>query len=113
MAEKKPRNKFKKSPQGLDEKKSQGLIERSKELNILSHIRSNIHDRSIISKTFDVIEVELESGITKNAIELLKIAKENEKQDIKLSGDVGVQKIFVTQKEVKEVNKHIDDIIGG
>lgn len=105
-------NTFSKAPQGLDDKKSQGQINRSKELNILSHIRSNIHDRNIISKTFDVIETELEAGITKNAIEVLKIAKENEKQDINLTGGVEVQKVYITKEEQEEVKKHIDEMIG-
>lgn len=104
-------NTFSKAPQGLDDKKSQGQINRSKELNILSHIRSNIHDRNIISKTFDVIETELEAGITKNAIEVLKIAKENEKQDINLTGGVEVQKVYITPEQQKEALEHIKNVI--
>lgn len=108
----KPTNAFKKSPQDMDEAKSRGQIKRRQEYNILAHIRSNIEDRNIISKTFDVIECELEAGMTKNAIEVLKIAKENEKQDINLTGGVEVQKVYVTKEEQEEVKKHIDEMIG-
>ena len=108
----KPTNGFKKAPQNLEEQKSKGQIKKRQECNILSHIRTNIQERDIIGKTFDVIEAELESGISKNAIDILKIAKENEKQDINLTGGVEVQKVYVTKEEQEEVKKHIDEMIG-
>ena len=107
----KPTNAFKKSPQDMDEAKSRGQIKRRQEYNILAHIRSNIEDRNIISKTFDVIECELEAGMTKSAIEVLKIAKENEKQDINLTGGVEVQKVYVTPEQQQEALEHIKKVI--
>ena len=107
----KPTNAFKKSPQDMDEAKSKGQIKRRQEYNILAHIRSNIEDRNIISKTFDVIECELEAGVTKNAIEVLKIAKENEKQDINLTGGVEVQKVYVTPEQQQQALEHIKKVI--
>ena len=107
----KPTNAFKKSPQDMDEAKSRGQIKRRQEYNILAHIRSNIEDRNIISKTFDVIECELEAGMTKNAIEVLKIAKENEKQDINLTGGVEVQKVYVTPEQQQQALEHIKKVI--
>lgn len=95
----------------MDEAKSRGQIKRRQEYNILAHIRSNIEDRNIISKTFDVIECELEAGMTKNAIEVLKIAKENEKQDINLTGGVEVQKVYVTPEQQQEALEHIKKVI--
>ncbi len=107
----KPTNGFKKSPQDINEAKSRGQIKRRQEYNILAHIRSNIEDRNIISKTFDVIEYELEVGMTKNAIEVLKIAKENEKQDINLTGGVEVQKVYITPEQQQEALEHIKQVI--
>ena len=107
----KPTNAFKRSPQDMDEAKSRGQIKRRQEYNILAHIRSNIEDRNIISKTFDVIECELEAGKTKNAIEVLKIAKENEKQDINLTGGVEVQKVYVTPEQQQQALEHIKKVI--
>ena len=95
----------------MDEAKSRGQIKRRQEYNILAHIRSNIEDRNIISKTFDVIECELEAGMTKNAIEVLKIAKENEKQDINLTGGVEVQKVYVTPEQQQQALEHIKKVI--
>ena len=95
----------------MDEAKSRGQIKRRQEYNILAHIRSNIEDRNIISKTFDAIECELEAGMTKNAIEVLKIAKENEKQDINLTGGVEVQKVYVTPEQQQEALEHIKKVI--
>ena len=95
----------------MDEAKSRGQIKRRQEYNILAHIRSNIEDRNIISKTFDVIECELEAGMTKNAIEVLKIAKENEKQDINLTGGVEVQKVYITPEQQQQALEHIKKAI--
>ena len=75
-------NRFPEGDQGLNEAKSQGQIKRSQGKNILAHIRSNLQDRDIISKVFDVVEEEVENGNTKNAIELIKIAKEPEDQKV-------------------------------
>lgn len=95
----------------MNEAKSRGQIKRRQEYNILAHIRSNIEDRNIISKTFDVIECELEAGMTKNAIEVLKIAKENEKQDINVTGGVEVQKVYVTPEQQQQALEHIKKVI--
>ena len=95
----------------MDEAKSRGQIKRRQEYNILAHIRSNIEDRNIISKTFDVIECELEAGMTKNAIEVLRIAKENEKQDINLTGGVEVQKVYITPEQQQQALEHIKKVI--
>lgn len=109
----KPNYKFPKGDQGLNEAKSQGQIRRSQEKNILAHIRSNLQDRNIISKVFDVVEEEVENGNTKNAIELMKIAKESEDKNINLNGGIEVQKVFIEAKEKQKTDKHIDEFING
>lgn len=104
-------NKFPKAPQGLDDKKSEGQIRLSKQNNIICTARTLFEASGILHKVIANIEEEVENGINKNAIELLKIIKEPETQNIKLDGGVEVQKVFITKEEKKETDKHIDDII--
>lgn len=111
MANKHPTCKFKKAPQGLDEAKSEGQIRKSKTFNVLATLRTEMFNRDIIPKILDVVQVEVEAGNAKNAIELLKITKEPEKQEINLKGDVGVQKVYVTAEEQAKVKKHISEVI--
>lgn len=46
-------------------------------------------------------------------IELIKIAKGNEDQNINLNGGLEVQKVFIDEKTKKQVDKHIDEFIDG
>lgn len=84
MAYKKPECKFKKSPQGLDDNKSKGQIELSIKKNLIETLRSNLEDVGLVSRVVDGVKKEVEEGKLKNAIELLKIAKEPDKQEVKL-----------------------------
>lgn len=81
---------------------SEGMINKNACKNILYHLRTNIENRDIITKIFDRVEEEIEIGSVKNAIELIKIAKEPETQDINIKGDI---------KEIKIEQKDIDKII--
>lgn len=65
----------------------------------------------IIDGTIDTIKEEVKSGNIKNAIELLKLVKPNELQMQQITGGVEIQKVFITEKEQQEVDKHIDDVI--
>ena len=65
----------------------------------------------IIDGTIDTIKEEVKSGNIKNAIELLKLVKPNELQMQQITGGVEIQKVFITEKERREVDKHIDDVI--
>ncbi len=65
----------------------------------------------IIDGTIDTIKEEVKSGNIKNAIELLKLVKPNELQMQQITGGVEIQKVFITEKERQEVDKHIDDVI--
>lgn len=111
MAYKKPECKFKKSPQGLDEAKSQGQIEARKEFNVNCTLRT-------LAQSYDATKIAYESSIKlakkgkpEPLIKLLGLAKEPEAQNIKLDGGVEVQKIFVDAKTKREVKKHIKDFI--
>ncbi len=67
--------------------------------------------KGIIDGTIDTIKEEVKSGNIKNAIELLKLVKPNELQMQQITGGVEIQKVFITEKERQEVDKHIDDVI--
>ena len=66
----------------INEAKSRGKIRASAERNILAHIRTNIKERGIIENVFGQVEEEIAEGNLKNAIELIKIAREPDKLDL-------------------------------
>lgn len=55
----------------------------------------------------------LENGSTKDIIELIKALLPPEKQTQEIIGNITTQKIFITPDEVKETDKHIDEVIEG
>ena len=104
-------NKFKKAPQGLDEAKSKGQIEVSIKKNLIETLRTNISDTSLVSKIVEGVNREVENGVYKNGIELLKIAKEPEDKTINLNGGLEVQKVFIDEKTKKSTDEHIDKFL--
>ncbi len=102
-------HKFSKSPQGLDEKKSQGQINLAKSNNILKSARTLFEAAEILPDLVDNIKEEVQHGINKNAIELLKIIKEPEEQTVKLEGQV--QKVYITPEQQIEAIEHINKTI--
>ena len=84
MAYKKPECTFKKSPQGLDEAKSKGQVNLSIKKNLIETLRSRIDEWDLVDKVVSGVNSEVDNGNLKNAIELLKIAKEPDKQEVKL-----------------------------
>jgi len=108
------RKKFPKSPQGLDEAKSNGQINLSIEKNILATLRTEIKSNTTILKDLPQgIQNEVKNGKYDNAIKLLNIIKEPEEQNINLNGGLEVQKIYIEQEQKRKVDKHIDDFING
>lgn len=99
--------------QPSNEAKSNGQIARSKKNNIICTARTLFEKAGILDKVMENISEEVKNGINRNAIEMLKIIKEPETQNIKLDGGVEVQKVFITKEEKNETDKHIDDIING
>lgn len=55
----------------------------------------------------------LENGSTKDIIDLIKALLPPEKQTQEIIGNITTQKIFITPDEVKETDKHIDEVIEG
>lgn len=78
---------------------------------MLSELFELLDTEGIIDGTIDTIKEEVQNGNLKNAIELLKLVKPNETQVQQIPGALEVQKIFITEDEKKETDKHIDDVI--
>ena len=85
--------------------------EKRKRENMLSELFELLDTEGIIDGTIDTIKEEVQNGNLKNAIELLKLVKPNETQVQQITGALEVQKIFITEDEKKETDKHIDDVI--
>lgn len=113
MAYKKPEAKFPKSPQGLNDKKSNGQIARSIAVNNLYRLRTMWGNSEINGELIAGIEEEVKNGKYDNAIKLFNVIKETEAQNINLNGGIEVQKVFIDEKTQKNTDKHIDDFING
>ena len=93
------------------EKANQIKREKRKRENMLTELFELLDKEGIIDGTIDTIKEEVQNGNIKNAIELLKLVKPNETQVQQITGALEVQKIFITEDEKKETDKHIDDVI--
>ncbi|MBE7084257.1 MAG: hypothetical protein E7373_06640 [Clostridiales bacterium] len=102
---------FSSTNQPSPEAKSRGKIEASIKRNLLETLRSRIDEWDLVDKVVSGVNSEVDNGNLKNAIELLKIAKEPEKQEINLNGGVEVQKVFIDEATKKETQKHIKEFI--
>ena len=105
------RKKFPKGPQGLDEAKSKGQINLSRNKNILYTARTLFENADILPQMVDNLKKEVEEGNNKNAIDFFKAIKEPDDQNINLNGGIEVQKVFVDEITKKNTDKHIDDFI--
>jgi hypothetical protein len=102
---------FTKDNQPTDEAKSKGQVNLSIKKNLIETLRSRIDEWDLVDKVVSGVNSEVDNGNLKNAIELLKIAKEPEKQEINLNGGVEIQKVFIDEATKKETQKHIKDFI--
>ena len=85
--------------------------EKRKRENMLTELFELLDKEGIIDGTIDTIKEEVQNGNLKNAIELLKLVKPNETQVQQITGGVEIQKVFITEKEQQQTDKHIDDVI--
>lgn len=96
--------KFSSEYQPSNEAKSNGQIEASKKKNLLETLRSRIEEWDLIDKVVNGVDEEIGNGNFKNAIELIKIAKEPETQNINLTNTI--PKIVVeNDKDAETINK--------
>lgn len=93
------------------ERTNQIKREKRQRENMLYDLFELLDKEGIIDGTIDTIKEEVKNGNIKNAIELLKLVKPNETQVQQITGALEVQKIFITEDEKKETDKHIDDVI--
>lgn len=107
----KNQKKFSDEYQPTPEAKSEGQIKKAITRNIIETLRTNIDNTNLVSEIVKGVAEEVAAGNYKNGIELLKIAKEPETQNIKLDGGVEVQKVFIEAKKQKAAEKHIKDFI--
>ena len=93
------------------ERTNQIKREKRKRENMLFELFELLDREGIIDGTIDTIKEEVKNGNIKNAIELLKLVRPNELQMQQISGSLEIQKVFITEKEQQETDKHIDDVI--
>lgn len=99
------------SDEAINQAKSRGKIEASIKRNLLATLRSRIDEHNLIDDIVSGVAEEVQEGKYKNAIELLKIAKEPEDKNINLNGGVEIQKVFIDEATKKETQKHIKEFI--
>lgn len=90
------------------EAKSEGAIKANAEKNILLNLRTKLNEFKTVDKVVEGVNKEIENGVYKNAIELLKIAKEPEKQEINLSASN--PQIIVASESDKELLNKIQNV---
>lgn len=103
--------KITKKNQPSPEAKSKGQINASIKRNLIETLRTNIQNINLIDEVVRGVSEEVANGNYKNAIKLIEIAKENEKQVTELQGSVGVQKVFITPAQHNATLKHIETVI--
>jgi hypothetical protein len=102
---------FSKDNQPSPEAKSQGQLNASIKRNLLETLRTNIQNINLIDEVVRGVSEEVANGNYKNAIKLIEIAKENEKQVTELQGALGVQKIYISPEQHKSTEEHIETVI--
>lgn len=91
---------------------SEGMIEKRKSQNLVFTARTLMEQANILPMLIDNIRQEVEEGYNKNALELFRLIKEPEAQQIDVKAAVaGIQKIYVSKKEESEVLNHIKEVI--
>lgn len=93
-------NRFSSENQPTPEQKRMGWVKREEMRDAIAKMITEEHIKKILSK-----------GSVKELIELIKAILPPEKQTQEFLGSLGIEKVFVTPEEIKEVNKHIDDVI--
>ena len=102
----KKKKNFPKAPQGLNEAKSRGQINVSRERNLIQTLRTRIGETNLIENLVDGVVEETENGQYKNALKLLEIVKEPETSTV-----VNVnQAVQVNKKSIEDAVKIINEL---
>lgn len=103
---------FKSRPLPSGDKVSRGIMEKRPKVNLVLKLRDLIGKSKILPQLVKNIEEEVEEGYNKNAIELLKIVKEDADRILfNQNNTVNVQKIYVTPEQDKAADDYIEGII--
>ena len=100
------RKKFPKSPQGLNEAKSRGQVERARNTNLLGSARTMFENADILPDLVANLKDEVASGQVKNAIKFFDVIKETES-----STTVNInQAVQVNKKNIEDAVKIINEL---
>lgn len=94
------------SDEKINEAKSRGMINLSKERNLLKTLRTRIGETNLLENLVNGIVEETEEGYYKNALKLLEIVKEPENNTT-----VNInQAVQVNKKDVEDAVKIINEL---
>lgn len=96
------------------ERKSKGQIERWQRKNMCDMMFQRLYKKGGCDLAVDGAIEQAKEGDLKALLELIKILKPNEAQQTQIINAMqNVQKIYVSEEDKKQVNKHIESIING
>lgn len=102
---------FGNKPQPPGENKSRGIMEKRPQINLVLKLRDLVGKSNILPQLIKNIEAEVEEGINKNAIDLLKIIKEDADRIIMQNNIQNVQKVYITKEQDEAADEYIEGII--
>lgn len=70
-----------------------------------------LDDAGIYEESIEQIKKEVRNGNLRNFLALFALIKKPDTQTQQLVGSIGLEKVFISPKEQKETDKHIDDFI--
>lgn len=95
------------------QKTNQIRREKRKREHMLSDLFELLDKEGIIDGTIESIKKEVECGVIKNAIELLKLVKPNELQEQRITGALDIQKEYILPEEVEQFKEHYKQAVEG
>lgn len=84
---------FTKDNQPSGDAKSAGQLKRRSDLNIRLSLETKLFEIKAVDAVIEVAQKEVEEGNIRNMVELIKIAKGNEPQEIITGGDLKIEVI--------------------
>lgn len=105
---------FSKDKQPSFEARSKGQIARWQRENMCEMMFQRLYKKGGFDLAVDLAFEHAEEGDIKPLLELIKILKPNEAQQTQIINAMqNVQKIYVSEEDKKQANKHIESIING
>lgn len=95
------------SDEKINEAKSRGMINLSKERNLIKTLRTRIGETNLLENLVNGVVEETENGQYKNALKLLEIVKEPEKNDTTININQAVQ---VNKDDLNDAVKIINEL---